>query len=226
MVELMDVLVRQEREKPSALELMFATHPMSRERRDTAAEAARTTWASGAGLPLGRERYMDETAPLRAMAPAVRAIQEGDEARRAKRLPGAEAACARALKAAPGESEALLKMASVLMAQNRHREARQFTERARAVDPEEPQALAVLGAVSLQLGQPDRAHQCFADYDRRLPGDAGIAFFDGLALEQLNRREEAARRYIQFLQAGGSGAEAQHARDRLVKWGVLRPEAR
>ncbi len=226
MVELMDVLVRQEKKKPSALELMFATHPMSRERRDTAAEVARTTWAVGAGLPLGRERYLDETAPLRAMAPVVRAIQEGDEARRANRLPDAEAAYDRALRAAPEDYEALLKMALVLMAQHRYREARQFTERARAVDPEEPQALAALGVISLQLRQADRAHQCFADYDRRLPGDPGIAFLDGLALEHLNRREEAARRYLQFLQAGGGGAEAQHARDRLVQWGVRRPEGR
>ncbi|MCX7819574.1 MAG: M48 family metalloprotease [Kiritimatiellae bacterium] len=226
MVGLMDLLVRQERERPSALELMFATHPMSRERRDTAEQAARTTWAAGAGLPLGRERYLDETAPLRAMAPAIRAIQEGDEARRANRGRDAETAYARALAAAPEDYEALLKMATLLAAQRRHREAREFAERARAVDPEEPQAMAVLGAVSLQLGQPERAHQCFTDFDRRLPGDAEIAFLDGLALERMHRREEAARRYVQFLQAGGGGTEAEHARRRLVEWGVIRPEGR
>ncbi len=226
MVQLMDMLVRQEKARPSALELMFATHPMSRERRDMAAEAARTRWSAGAGLPLGRERYMDETAPVRAMAPAIRAIQEGDEARRAKRLREAEAAYQRALAAAPDDYEALLKIAAVLIEQNRHREARSFAERARAADPEEPQALAVLGVVSLQLGQPERAHQCFAEYDRRLPGDPGIAFSDGLALERMNRREEAARRYVQFLQAGGGGAEGQYAHGRLVEWGVIWPDGR
>lgn len=226
MVDLMDVLVRQEKNRPSALELMFATHPMSRERRDMAEQAVRTTWAAGAGLPLGRERYMDETAPLRAMAPVIRAIQEGDEAQRARRLREAEAAYSRALATAPEDYEALLKMGAVRMAQNRHRDARQFVERARAVDPEEPQALAMLGAISLQLGQLDRAHQCFSDYDRRLPGDPAIAFLDGLALEQMRRLEEAARRYVQFLRAGGSGSEAEYARARLAEWGVIQPDRR
>lgn len=223
MVDLMDVLVRQEKRRPSALETMFSTHPMSRERRDTAAERARTAWAAGAGLPVQRERFMDRTEPVRAMANAVAAIQQGDEALNKRKLAEAEAAYRRALTAGPDDYEALLKIAACMLAMNRPRDARQWAERARAVYPEEPMALQILGVAALTGRQFDLAHQCFAEYGRRLPGNPATLFHDALALDAMGRRKEASERYLAFLQASSSGDEADHARARLLEWGVLKP---
>jgi len=226
MVGLMDILLRQEKHKPSALEMMFATHPLSRERRDTAAERARTTWAAGAGLPLGRERFMDATAPLRPMKPIVAAVQRGDESM-ARGNPGeAKPAYAAALAAGPEDYEALLKMAACCIALGRPGEGRPYAQRARAAHPDEPQALHVLGMIALLTRQPDQAHEHFVEYERRLPGNPATVFLDGLALERMGRRQEAARRYLEFLQSGAQGDEANHARHRLIEWGVIQPAAK
>jgi predicted Zn-dependent protease len=62
MVGVMDVLRSHSRERPSLIETMLASHPMSEERYATAKRETETKYASIHGIPLSRERYMDNTA--------------------------------------------------------------------------------------------------------------------------------------------------------------------
>jgi predicted Zn-dependent protease len=66
-VQLMELLQSLHKKQPSALELMFATHPMSDERYDTVVSRIGAMAPTVHDLPLGRERYMDNTAGLRAL---------------------------------------------------------------------------------------------------------------------------------------------------------------
>ncbi len=223
MVGLMDVLLRQEKSKPGALEMMFATHPMSSERHATAVERARTTHAGGAGFPVQRERYMDSIAPVRALADTIAAVQKGDAAMGSKKPKEAEAFYAAALKKTPADYEALLKMSACLVKQNRAGEAQAFAGRARQANPGEPQALHAEGFAALSAGRADVAHQRFSEYAQRLPGNPSTVFLDGLSLEAMGRKPEAAERYAQYLQAAGQGGEAKHAAQRLVQWGYVKP---
>ena len=62
MVGLMDILRNMSVQKPAALELMFATHPMSEERYRTVLQASRTKYRTAEKFPVLRTRYMDHTA--------------------------------------------------------------------------------------------------------------------------------------------------------------------
>ncbi|OQW97027.1 MAG: peptidase M48 Ste24p [Verrucomicrobia bacterium A1] len=223
MAGLMEVLLRQEKHKPGALEMMFATHPMSQERHDTAVERARTTHADGAGFPVHRERYMDSTAPVRALADTIGAVQKGDAAMGAKNPREAEAFYKTALKKTPDDYEALLKMSNCLLRQNRADEARSFAGRARQAYPGEPQALHVEGVAALSEGRAEQAHRCFSEYAQRLPGNPATLFYNGLSLDALGRKRDAAEQYAQYLQAVQQGDEAKHAVQRLTEWGYLKP---
>ncbi|MBM4154708.1 MAG: tetratricopeptide repeat protein [Lentisphaerae bacterium] len=223
MAGLMEVLLRQERNKPGALEMMFATHPMSQERHATALAAVRSTHAAGAGLPVHRERYMDSTAPVRALADTIQAVQRGDTAMAAKKPKEAEGHYAAALRKTPDDYEALLKMSGCLLKQNRAAEAQAFASRAKQANPGEPQALHAEGFAALSAGRADAAHQSFAEYAKRLPGNPTTLFLDGLALEAMGRKRQAAERYAAYLQAVGEGREAEHAAQRLTEWGFAKP---
>jgi predicted Zn-dependent protease len=78
MVGLMEMLQSLSKSKPSAIELMFATHPMSDERYKNAVQNSRTKYASAQNLPLNRERYMDHTARLRAMKGTIKSCKRGN----------------------------------------------------------------------------------------------------------------------------------------------------
>ncbi len=88
MVGLMDMLNSLGKHKPSAIELMFATHPMSEERYQTVVRNANSKYKSAKDKPLHRERYMDHTARLRAQKGAIEEMQKGDKELAQKKISG------------------------------------------------------------------------------------------------------------------------------------------
>jgi predicted Zn-dependent protease len=219
---LMDLLRSLNQHNPSAIEMMFATHPMSEERYQNAAAAIRRDYAAAQNQPLYRERYMDHTAGLRRLKDAVAALQEGEKQLARKQYTEASGTFGRALKTAPGDYTALVMMAKCQLLMDRPQEAARYAEEAQAAYPAESQALHVGGIAHLRLKRFDAALEDFARCAQVLPGNPQTIFFRGFALEGLQRRPEAARDYHAFLQTVTSGAQAQHAYGRLVEWGYVK----
>ncbi len=222
MVGLMTMLNNLNKSRPSSIELMFATHPMSDERYQNAVQAARTTFADAKGLPLNRERYMDATARLRAIKGAIEEMQKGDKAMGSKNFSQAEAHYQSALKQAPNDYAALVSMAKCQLIQKKHAEGARYARQAQSVFPQEAQGHHLAGFAGLNLKQFDTALNDFRTSQRLLPGNPNTTFFVGYSLENLGRRPEAAREYQRFLQQVRQGQYAQHAAQRLREWGYAR----
>lgn len=222
-VELMDILRSMSKHKPSAIELMFATHPMSDERYQTAVDAVNHQYASKKDLPLYRNRYMDHTAKLRAIKEAIEAMQKGESEMANGKFDGAEALFKKALKEAPADYAGLLMMSKCQLAQKKYGEAKGFAEKAKKVYPKEAQAYMIAGFVKIHEKEFDAAHQDFINYDKVLPGNPNILFFKGLSSEGMNRIEASANDYYQYLQIVNQGEKAKYAYQRLVKWGYIKP---
>ena len=110
MVGLMDVLRSMGKHKPSAIELMFSTHPMSDERYRTAVETADTKYKSAQSKPMYRERYMDNTAKLRSQKGAIDEMQKGQQEMAANNFSAADVHLRKAIKLAPKDYTALVMM--------------------------------------------------------------------------------------------------------------------
>ncbi|MBI5780154.1 MAG: M48 family metalloprotease [Rhodocyclales bacterium] len=223
MVRLHQVLLQEEKNQPGLLETMFSTHPMTQERIQRAQWLAETEFADGERFPAQRERFMDRTAPLRALRPTIERCGRGEEAMGAKKLTEAEQHFREAIRHTPDDYAANLRLAQTLLARGRVDEARSYAEHARTVYPQEAQAHKVLAAAALQQRRYDQALIALDAYDRLLPGDTGITFLRGVSLEGLGLRQDAARLYAEVLQrTGGQGQAAVYARRRLRQWGYLR----
>jgi predicted Zn-dependent protease len=220
MVGLMDVLRRQSKEKPGLIQTMFATHPMSDERYDTARREAAAKYAASRSARLKRERYMDSTARLRAIKPAVDAEQRGQMLLAKKSVGEAETQFVEALRVAPDDYTGLVLMARTQVAQKKYADAERYVDRAVSVYPSEGQALQLAGLVKLAQKRPDVAFQRFDAYDRVLPGNPATLFFKGVALENMQNRAGAAQHYQAYLRAGARGDTATYAAQRLRDWGV------
>jgi beta-barrel assembly-enhancing protease len=223
MVGLMDMLIGLHDREPNVLEAMFSTHPMSRERYRTAVEAARSLPATSADAALNRPRYMDRTASLRAIAPAIEALQNGNRDMAAGEPERALASYRQALNAAPDDYCGLLLTANCLSALNRNDEAKRYVEAARAVYPQEAQAAQSLGLIELRRRNFAAAHHEFEAYQSLLPGNPTLSALDGLALDGMGRRREAAKKYAAYLREVQRGDLAVHAYNRLVEWGYIQP---
>ena len=222
MSELMGVLVRQSSEKPGLLDTMFSSHPMSEERLTTMRREASSRYAATGSASVQRERYMDQTASLRKLRPAIADQQTGEQAMARKRLPEAQQSLTSALKAAPDDYTGLCLMAKCQIAQNRRAEAQAYLAQARRVYPTEGQAMQLSG-INL-LGQKRFAESQLEinRYAQALPGDPDTDFLLALAHEGLQNRQAAAQSYRRYLSAVPQGDAARHATNRLKSWGMVK----
>lgn len=224
MVGLMDVLRSLSHRKPNAIERMFATHPMSEERYQTALHAAQTQYADRSNLPEHRDRFMDHTAPLRRHKTAIERLQDAEQAMMQQKYPDAETALSSALKSAPQDYAALVMMAKCQLAMERFDAAARFADQAKAVYPSEAQAHHIAGITRLSQKRFAAAFDDFDRYEKILPGNPNTIFFKGIAQEEMDHKEAAAQEYTRYLRIVNQGEHAQHAYDRLVAWGYIKPE--
>jgi thioredoxin-like negative regulator of GroEL len=222
MTRLHQLLIGENERRPSMLQTMFSSHPMSAERRDSARQAADTRYAASASAPAQRERFMDRTASLRRLKPAIEACQNGETAMSRKALPQAQQQFALALQAAPQDYAANLRMAQCLQAQGRLADARRYAEAARQAYPQEAQAMKLGATLQLGLRNPAAAYAELQAYDRALPGDPGVLFLKGVALEGLGQRQAAAQHFGSYLRLSPQGGAASYATERLKAWGYIR----
>ena len=222
MVGLMDMLNSLNKSKPSSIELMFATHPMSDERYRMAVTAVRTKYAASRGLPLHRERYMDATARLRAISGALREMHLGDAALDAEKFSQAETHYQSALKQAPNDYAGLVSMAKCQLVQRKYGEGGRYARQAKAVYPQEAQGHHLSGFAALNLKENETAYQDFRTAQQLLPGNPSPLFFMGFAQEGMGRRPEAAQEYRRYLEQVREGKYAQYAAQRLREWGYAR----
>lgn len=221
MVGLMDLLRSMQRQTPSALELMFATHPMSDERFATARATADTTYAYGENFSTNRERFMDSTARLRTQTPAIKALERSEQIMARKDFAQAETVLTETSSRFPDDYCAQVLLAKCLLAQRQPLTARPHLEQATHIYPEEAQAHNLLGMTYLWTQQPDRALEQFTTFDKLMPGNPGTIFLIGYSHEMMKNNAEAATRYKAFLQQIRQGPQAQYAYNRLKQWGYL-----
>jgi predicted Zn-dependent protease len=222
MTQLHGLLVREAKEKPSLLQTMFSSHPMSGERLETAQKLAQTKYAASLKASPQRERFMDSTAGLRRLKPAIDACKNGEAAMAQKKLTEAQGQFGSALAAAPHDYAANLLMARCLLAQGRDKDAIRYADAARSIYPQEAQGHKLAGVLKLAERNPGAAVQHFEQVDRLLPGDPGIAFLKGVSYEGAGNRQAAAENYARFLRSGATGKPAEFSASRLKAWGYLR----
>ncbi len=163
MISLMDVLRSLNKREPTMIEQMFSSHPMSTERYNAMKHEAQTTYARYMRAPVQRERYMDATARLRALKPAIDKQKKAETALVQKKYTEGEALLDESLKLAPTDYTGLLLMAKAKMIQDNYRGSIPFLDRAIAAYPGEPQAKQLRGVVDAKLGKTHAALQHFYD---------------------------------------------------------------
>jgi predicted Zn-dependent protease len=222
MVGLMDMLRSLNKSKPSAIELMFSTHPMSDERYATAVKRAKEDYPKAASLPVYRERYMDNTEQLRAQKEAIEEMQKGEQLMAKEKFKEAESHFRKALIEAPEDYAGLVMMATCQLVQKDYREGLRYAEEAQSVYPREAQAHHLSGFAKIQTKDYEGAYEEFSTCEKLLPANPNSIFFKGYALEGMRKREEASKEYTRYLKVVQEGQYAQHAYKRLVEWGYIK----
>ena len=221
-IGLMEMLNSMSKHKSTTVDLLFATHPMSQERYDTAVQTAHTKYESAFKGPLYRERYMDQTAGLRAQKGAIQEIQNGEKQMAKSKYDAASTHFRNALKKAPNDYVGLCMMSISNLAQKKYAVGRQYAEMAQKSYPKEAQAYHLSGFSKIQLKDFEGAYEEFSSFELLLPGNPNTIFFKGYCQEGMIHTEQAANEYKRYLQIVQEGKYAQHAYKKLVDWGYIK----
>jgi predicted Zn-dependent protease len=224
-VQLMTMLNGLHKGSTNAVSLLFATHPMSQERYDTTVSLANSEFSYAKGMPLNRERYMDNTAGLRNLKPAIQHFQQAEELMSKESYDKAAASFQEGLKIAPSDYAGLVMMAKCQYAQKKYDRALNFSEQAKRVYPKEAQANHLSGLSKIQLKKFDQAVEDFTSYQNKLPGNPNTIFYRGYAYEGMGNKQKSAEDYSLYLKQVTEGDQAQYAYQRLVQWGVIKQSA-
>ena len=157
MIGLMDILRGLNKSEPNMIGQMFSTHPMSTERYNSMLSEAKTTYARSMSAPVYRERFMDSTARLRLLKPAIDKQTDAESALMAKKYGEGETLLDDALKRAPDDYTGLVLMAKAKIMQENYRGSIPYLDRAIAAYPGEPQAKQLRGVVDAKLGKKQAA---------------------------------------------------------------------
>lgn len=225
MIGLMDMLNEQHDREPSALEVMFSTHPMSSERLATAKQMANTKYLGAKQYKIYRERYMDNTVALRKTGPAIKEMQTAEKLMRQVKYTDAESHLSTALKQTPDDYAGLLLMSKCHIAQEQYDKAMPYAKKAHDVYPTEAQASQISGLLFVKSEKYADAYNSFAAYDKAMPGNPYTAFFKGFSKEGMGEKNAAAQEYLRFLKQVNQGKQAQYAYYRLVEWGYIKGTA-
>ncbi len=222
MTGLMEILRKMSKHKPNAIELMFATHPMSDERYRNTIESIDETYRASLNAPTYRDRYMDNTSKLRAIKGAIEALQKGEKEMAKRNYVRAERHFHAGLKQAPADYAGLLMMAKCQLALKQPEKALRYAEKAKKIYPEEAQGHHLSGFAKISKRNFDAAYEDFRRYEMLLPGNPNTTFYIGLSLEGMGYRKKAAGMYYKYFQAVKQGERAGYSYKRLVQWGYLK----
>ncbi len=203
---------------------MFATHPMSSERYADAQRNLQYRYSQAGGLPLFRERYMDNTAGLRANKKTILAVQNAEKALAKKKVNEAEALLNTAISSSPADYTALCLMTKLQLINNNNSKALSFGQRAIKAYPQEAQGSFLTGLANIRMKRYQAALENFQQNQKALAGNPNTTFYIGLSLEGMRRTEQAAQHYITFLRSVRQGDNAQYAYKRLVEWGYVKTQ--
>lgn len=210
MAETQKVLLDLQKRQPGAVERLFASHPMSAERLDTAQKRIALLPADIQARPLRSEPYRTAMAEVILMRPAWDLASEGQALLGQKKDRDAEAKLTQAVHLAP-KAGVIRTLHAISLAS--------LKQKAAAVD-EAREGARLSGGVfvsRLVAGElllapdPAAALDNLEGAEKLLPGQPQVSLLRGRALENLGRKGDAAAAYKEAVERdpnGEVGAEA------------------
>ncbi|MEI7900343.1 MAG: M48 family metalloprotease [bacterium] len=216
MAALMKLLVRISGANPSALEQMFATHPMSTERLQMAETRIRTEYAGRNAGVTGQAAFLAATADIRKSKPALKQFATAETQLVQKQYAAAKRSAEQGLRLAPNDYVGLMLVAQANQKGGNLAGAQQAAQAAAGVCPAGALAQGLLAQCALQRKDFGTALSHLNTLERQVPGDARTSFYKGLAYEGQGQKQQAAQAYQRYLQRGGAGSsQGQYATQRL-----------
>jgi hypothetical protein len=204
---------------------LFSSHPMNKQRYERAVNLKNSEFSEFIAQPVYRERFMDHTAGIRKLKPAIDLFRQAEESIAQHDFESAEVFAGKGLKHAPNDYAGLLIMAICSFSKPEYEKTIYYSKQAGSVYPQETRPVLLNGLAKIGLERYDEAVSDFTAFEDKLPGVPENIFYRGYAYECMGKKHESIKDYCYYLQQVPEGGHAGYAYLRLVEWGVIDPHA-
>jgi predicted Zn-dependent protease len=221
-VETMQILASAAQREPSKFETLFASHPLTSERIETARKRLEAGYTEAQSRPTNTAAFARAVAPLKREAPAFALADEAKALVQKKQIPEAEERLSRAVRMVPDSPILNAFWSDALYDLRRYDQAEQISERANSFNSDLYYGRLVNGAANWQLRNYQESIEQLRAAERLVPGTVLVAYFAGRNFEDTGNRQAAAEQYVKVAKATqGRGEYGQYAVQRLSEWGYL-----
>jgi predicted Zn-dependent protease len=221
-VETMEILQAAAKREPSKFETLFASHPVTSERIQTARERLSTGYPEAQTRATQTEEFRRAISQLRDEAPAFALADEAKELAKNRRAREAEERLARAASMVPSSPILNALWSDTLYDIGDYRRAEEVSDRANSLNPQLYYSRLVNGAANWRLRDFRESIEQLRTAEKLVPDTVLVAYFAGRNFEDTGDRRAAAEQYVKVAQATqGQGEYGQYAVTRLREWGYL-----
>jgi predicted Zn-dependent protease len=222
-LETMQILASAAQREPSQFETLFASHPLTSERIQTAESRLNSGYTEAQSRQPKVTAFARAIAPLKDEAPAFALADEAKALALKRQLPEAEQRLERAVRMVPQSPILNALWSDTLYDLRQFDRAENVSDRANSLNPSLFYSRLVNGAANFQLRNYQESMDQLRAAEKLMPGNLLVAFFAGRNFEETGNRQAAAEQYMKVAQATqGRGEYGQYAVSRLSEWGYLR----
>jgi predicted Zn-dependent protease len=223
-VESMEILKAGHEREPSKFEAMFQSHPLTSERIDTARRRAGEKYPDRLGTPPRVDAFAAATRQLKAEAPAVRLMDEGEKLLAKRDARGAAAKFDEASRLAPRQAILPALKAIALLEAKEYRSARDAAREAVRRDPALFHGRFGGGLAAFRLSDYRDAVSELEAAEKSAGAQVVTTYLLGRSFEALGERDRAVEKYRLIAESGATGEQADDAKRRLLEWGIVPPQ--
>ncbi|MEK6679247.1 MAG: M48 family metalloprotease [Nitrospirota bacterium] len=217
----MEILQKAHKKESSKLENLFMTHPLTTERIDAISKELNTTYKDTVIRELKADEFSRKTAHLKNLKNAYAHYDRGDEAMGKKDYKTAEGEYNKAIWL---HKDAIFYsgLAFALLKQDKTEDAKTAIDASIKIDPNLFGSRFLSGLINYKSEkyQTTLVHMLAAD---KLISDVPqVKLYIARCYERLNNKEKSAAYYKETLKLDPNGEAGKEAREKLIKWGVIK----
>lgn len=217
----MEILQKAHKKEPSKLENLFMTHPLTTERIDAISKELNTIYKDTVIRELKADEFSRKTAHLKNLKNAYAHYDRGDEAMGKKDYKAAEGEYNKAIWL---HKDAIFYsgLAFALLKQDKTEDAKTAIDASIKIDPNLFGSRFLSGIINYKSEkyQTSLVHMLAAD---KLISDVPqVKLYIARCYERLNNKEKSAEYYKETLKLDPNGEAGKEAREKLIKWGVIK----
>ena len=221
-LEAMEIIQSSKKTEPSKIKALFRSHPLTSERVERIKIAISAAYSNLSSMPFKEQRLMERTDYITGLKEAYTHYDIGDKFIARRDFERAEEEYRTAISLDSRQAVFHMSLAWTLLLQKKYKKARVSISTSIRLYPDLFSSRFLGGIISYRLRDYGQALIDLKEADTLILSVLDVKLYKARCYEMLGNISKAIENYKELIRIAPDGKEANEARIKLTKWGVIR----